>query len=330
MKFVSSLVKLSSVPPWATVVQHDNTPGWWTEVGGKHKVYLREKDNRVHLPRTFRGKALTDIRPEDFDALSKEDSGDAHYKLWRQDFDRQHDIDKIYNGYQFTPFGLVLLERLKKYLMKNKFDDVAQLGLDPKYSINMALFDKFLATPYLDKVKTIGRSIAKKYRMVITLLEEMGKKRLTSRMDRDFYYHWDKLKNLFDFDPLGYKPTAPQPEDEDEESEKTDDTLFKVKEAFMAEVHPFLNPQMASFIIMMENVAGCIDRNLLDIARQDFEHMTAILLKYIGQMGHHEIGQAAAQILQLPSYILLQNILIGNNNDGKNNTTQKPNRTNYL
>lgn len=310
MKFFTGITKLASVPPWASKHEVDGQEIYWTEVG-KHPVALRARDNRVHLPKGLRGKAVADIRAEDLDALPKEDSGKAHYDMWSEDFTQKRNHDKIYNGYSFTPFGLVLVERLKKYLSKCKCDQVEALGLDPKYNIKPETFDKLLASNDINKVRTMLRSVAKKYRMIAELLKAGGKARLVTRMDKDFYYHWSKLESFADFDPTSYKPQS-----EDSDGEKTakkaiDEELIYANEHFKNAVEPLLDPQMPAFIKAMESCSKYIDQNNIRKAQAQYEVMMTELMRYVGIYGHHPVGQKAEQILQLPSLIVMHSRLFG-------------------
>lgn len=303
MKFMSGFVRLSSKPPWAKLVHlpGDNIDGYWTELG-KHPVFLRDRDDRVHLPRTLRGRSVSSLRHEDLDAVPSTDSGASHYKLWLEDFNKQRLIDKIWNGYSFTPFGLILIDRWRKFMAKNHLDDVGQLGIDPKFSINLEHFDRMMQTPYLDRVRRTGRALAKKYRMIITLLQAINKTKTAARLDRDFYYHYDKLRDLLDFDAAAYDPETP--DEEDHEDAKVAESLdaLQLMGMFVTEVQPMLDPQMGLFIKELDVFHQCLEAGDEEKARIMFKTMTGTLMKYVGTLGNHPVGQAAQAILTLPSY----------------------------
>jgi hypothetical protein len=313
MKFFSGFTRLASLPPWASKINHDGVDGYWTDAG-KNKVFLNTK-NLVHFPKTLRGKSITDLRQEDFDAVPKEDQGDVHYDLWREDFDRKRQADKIFSDYKFTPMGQILIDRLRKYLLKCKLDDVTQLGLDGKYSINPAIFDKMLATPHVEKVRQYLKTVAKKYRMIITLLEDQGKQRLAKKYDRDFYFNWDKLAPLADFDAASYKPKVEAKEREDEEEDAINDNVaLEAKNKFIQDAEPLLDPQMGPVFAQLEALSRAVDDNDMIQAESALEHLAALLLGFTERFEHHPIAEKATQILTLPSFTLLHSKIVGEPN----------------
>lgn len=312
MKLFTGFTRLASKPPWAKTINHDGVDGWWTEFGGKHKVFLNSHSNRVHLPKSLRGKAIVDLKPQDFEMLDKEDSGDTHYKLWREDFDRNQQADKLFTNYNFTALGQVYLDRLFKYLIKCKLDDVSQLGLDSKFSINPNLQQKLLSTPDINKVRSMLKNVAKKYRMIITLLEDMGQQKLAKKYDKDFYYQWAKLEPLAQFDPASYKPKAEAKDrDDEEEVEAEDNVALHAKNQFLKDVAPLLDAQFGELIQAIEALSRSVDDNNLVQAELDLEHMVSCDMALIGRLHGHPLGQKAEAILQLPSLILLHDKLVG-------------------
>ena len=310
MKFINQIIKIASLPPWANKVILEGKECYWTEIG-KHPVALLASSNRVFLPKSLRGKAVADIRSADLDAVEKNDSGQTHYDLWNEDFTQKRNHDKIYNGYSFTPFGLVLVERLKKYLSKCKCDRVEDLGLDPKYNIKPETFDKLLTSNDMSKVRTMLRSVAKKYRMIAEMLKAGGKTRLVTNMDKDFYYHWSKLESFADFDPTSYKPQSEDSDGEKAAKKAIDEELIYANEHFKNAVEPLLDPQMPAFINAMESCSKYIDQNNIRKAQAQYEVMMTELMRYVGIYGHHPVGQKAEKILQLPSLIVMHSRLFG-------------------
>src|ERR1039457_2717460 len=97
---------------------------------------------------------------------------------------------------QWTDKGKILVDRLKKYIIKSKLDNAMNFGLPMRYSVRPEMFDKLLMQTNTEQVRSIGRSIGKKYRIVTEVLREAGKERLANKIDADFYYHWNKLEPL--------------------------------------------------------------------------------------------------------------------------------------
>ncbi len=315
MQFFTGITKLASRPPWSAEHEIDGQKGYWAETGTKnHPVFLRSKDNRIHLPKTLRGKSITDIRQEDLDSLDKTDSGHTHYGLWKKDFDRKSDNDKIYDGYHFNAYGLVLLERLKRFFAKNNLNDVTQLGLDNRYSIDLGTFDTLTQCTDIHKVQRIGRTLAKKYRMIIELLKSQNKSRLATKLDRDFYYNWDKLENFFDFDAAGYKPSAPDKvEEEPEEEMQQTSELVRTKDEFIDQANHLIHPQMAGFIKAMNQFDKAVNSNDMAKAKQTFQTMNTELMRILG-MSSGDVGNAAQEILHLPAMVLLHHKLFSEKN----------------
>ena len=107
-----------------------------------------------------------------------------------------------------------MLERLSKLIDKYELDDVANIGLESKYSINPMLIEKLLQTNNRDDVSRIGRLIGKKFALLIHLLNQVNPK-IAKRLDADFMFAYKKFIPLFGFNPVEYQPNIQQqPENE--------------------------------------------------------------------------------------------------------------------
>lgn len=308
MKFFTGFTRLAHIPPHVTVVNFDGIQGYWTINQDGHHIFLRSKDNKIWLPKSLRGKNPNDVSSEEFKAIPKEESGNASYELWKQDFNRSKAAEKIYDGFEFTDNGKILVDRLRKFILKSKLDNVAVYSLDPKYSIKPELFDKLMQQSNVERARSMGKNIAKKYRMIIELLKASGKSRVANKIDGDFYYNWNKLEPLFDFDPSKYKPKMDEPEPEEEESAPSE-TLQNLTLHFVEQVEPLLDPQMADFANILDSFKNVVKMENIPLAQKAYEAMTAMLMKNIGRYGNHSIGLASGKVIQLPSYILLHHKL---------------------
>lgn len=316
MKFVTAISKTASTPPWANVVHFDGTDGFWVDTNLGQPMFLRKQDHVIWLPRMLRGKKIEDLTPEEVKALPKEDSGKSLYKQWRQQHENEQAVGKLHNGYQFSDAGLVLVDRLKKLVEKYELDDVANLGLDRKFSINPALFDKLMATNNRGDVQRIGRLIAKKFALVIHLLNQVNPK-IAKRLDADFMFQYKKLQALFDFDVLQFKPNIPEPQDQVTDVEPT--TLTNVGDMlisdFVGEAQPLLSsdPQLAPVLQAMQQmsmawsqIAGVDAAKAIQSCQQPFHQMVDLLVKVTKLAPpEHPSHQAAAQVLNLPSLATL-------------------------
>lgn len=309
MRFTTNITRIAHVPPHAQICEWDNCSGYWTINQDGHHLFLRSKDNRIWIPRAFRGKNPGDVSNAEFSTLPKEDSGKASYNLWKEDFDRKNSATKLYDGFEFTDAGKLLVDRFKKFILKSKLDNVAVYSLDPKYSVKPESFDKLLTQSSADRVRSMGRSIAKKYRIATELLRESGKPRIANKFDNDFYYHWNKLEPLFDFDPSKYKPELASPEVDEEEEKSQTETLANIGDRFLEEARNLMDPQMGEFMSALSDFMKVIGKNNIPLAQKSYEVLASILMKYIGRMSQHPVGQAAEQIIQLPSFILLHHKL---------------------
>lgn len=301
MHFSTSITKIASIPPWANIVRWDDgTEGFWVDSNAGMPFFIRTQDKAIWLPKTLRGKKIEDLTPEEIKALPKEDNGKALYKMWRQQHENEQAIGKLHNGYQFSDAGLVLVDRLKKLVDKYELDDVANLGLDRKLSINPVLFDKLLATNNRDNVKRIGRLIAKKFATLIQLLNQINPK-IAKRLDADFMFQYKKLQALFDFDVLGFKPKSVDSEPEAEAGiepttmDHISDVLIK---AFVAETLPLLqDPQLAKPAQLFSLMATDPKK-----APEYFQEAVKFLAT-VAKLAHpgHPLAEAAMQVLNLPS-----------------------------
>jgi hypothetical protein len=312
-----TIIKIANRAPWnAEHTLADGVKGYWIENSDGHMLFINDTNGKIHLPKALRGKLPETIRPADFDTLDPEDTGKAHYSEWKKGYDTEKAKSKLWDNYGFTNEGQVLVDRLKKFIIKNHLDDVTQLnlGLEPKYSINLDVFDKLLNTPQIDRVGRLGRTIGKKYRLITAWLSHLGKIRLVNKLDRDFFYHWNKLASLFDIDLSKYKPEIDSEIiNEDVTPQETADTikaqLLAVHQAFLSAIHPLLDPQMSQFIGVLDKFNKDINSNQIMAAQSDFELMSNILMHYIGRAHMHSIGRAAEAILHLPEYILMHDKL---------------------
>jgi len=309
MKLFTGLTKIAHVPPHAKVVFWDNVDGYWTTNQDNHKIFLRAKDNKVWIPKLLRGRNPGDISPRDFDSIPREESGDASYKLWLEDFNRADSANRLFDGAAWSDKGKILVDRLKKYIIKSKLDNATNFGLPLRYSVRPEYFDALLQQTNLEQVRSMGRNIGKKYRILTELLRESGKSRLANKIDSDFYYHWNKLQALFDFDPSSYEPKK-QVAGEDEAEEKSQtETIQNITDSFLETARNIMDPQMSEFMNALSDFMKVVGKNNIPLAQKAYTNMTTILMKYIGQFGNHPVGQAAEQILQLPSFILLHHKL---------------------
>jgi hypothetical protein len=194
-------------------------------------------------------------------------------------------------------------------------DDTSQLGLDPKFSIDFKLFDRILLTPQIDKVQSMLKSIARKYRIIITALEDSGKAKVAKKYDKDFYYNWQKVAVLVpDFDPASYKPkTEAKNRENDEEKKVEDDVVQKAKDVFLKDCEPLLDPQMGEAFKFLNDLSKSVDSNDLVQGEIDLEHLCALMMGFIQKFPDHPLGQNAEKILHLPSLVLLHKKLMGEN-----------------
>ncbi len=306
---ITSILKLASVPAYANIVDFGGFRGYWTTNQDNHKIFLDSKSNRIVFPRALHGKNPGDVSSKDFAAIPQEESGDAVYKLWLADFNRKKSVDKLFNGFEFTNEGKLLVDRLKKFFIKSKLDNVAVYSLDPAYSIKPEMFDKLMMQTSIDKVRTLGRSIAKKYRIVIELMRAAGRSRVANKIDNDFYYHWNKLEPLFDFNPADYNPKKATNEPDEEQEKSQTETLQNIANSFLEESRNVMDPQMGEFMNALSDFMKVVGKNNFPLAQKAYENMASILMKYIGSYGKHPISLAAEKIIQLPSFILLHHKL---------------------
>jgi hypothetical protein len=245
MRLTTKITKLASTPPWAHVVNFAGISGFWVDTNIGSKMFIRQSDHVIWLPRTLRGRKVEDLSPEEVKAVPKEDSGKVWYKQWREQNDNDLAVEKLHNGYTFSDIGQVLIDRLQKLVDKYELDDVSNIGLDSKFSINPFLFEKLLKTNNRDDVKRIGRLIAKKFALIIHLLNQVNPK-MAKRLDADFMLQYNKLQNLFDFDVTKFEPNLPEPEEAPEPTHLFD-ILNHAVGNLVSEVKPFLtNPQLGS------------------------------------------------------------------------------------
>jgi hypothetical protein len=311
MKIITNIIRLAHIPPHVTITEMDGLKGFWTTNQDGHRIFLDIKSHRIIIPKALRGQNPQDVSDEDFKAIPTAESGNSSYKLWQEDFNRNKAATKIYDGFEFTNNGKILINRLKKSILKHHLDNIAVYSLDPKYSIKPEMFDKLMQQTNIDRAKYMAKIIAKKYRVIIELLKASGKIRAANKIDGDFYYNWNKLEPLFDFDPAKYKPKldAPEPEEEVEENPAPTDTLQNIVQAFVAEVEPLIDAQMSDFANILDSFKNVVSMGNIALAQKAYEVMTSLLMKNIGRYGLHSIGLASEKIIQLPSYALLHHRL---------------------
>ena len=308
MKLFTGLTRIAHIPPYANVLDFSGKKGYWTDHSEGGKIFLDSKSNRILFPKMLHGKNPGDVSAQDFAAIPKEESGNSVYKLWLEDFNRQKMVDKLFDGFSFTDQGKILVDRLKKSIIKSKLDNLSNYGLDIKYSINPEVFDKLMSQTSLDRVKSMARSIGKKYRIATELIRESGKPKIANKIDNDFYFNWNKLEPLFDFDPSKYIPSKATQET-DEQEEKSQETLQNIADAFLEETRNIMDPQMGEFQNAMGTFMKTVSKNNIPIAQKAYEAMISVLMMYIGRLGNHPVGYAAERIIQLPSLILLHHKL---------------------
>ena len=307
MKLFTGFTRIAHVPPHANVVDSPDgsgSKGYWTE-SDNGKLFLDFKTNRILIPKALRGRNPGDLNSKDFASVPKEENSDAVYKLWLADFNRKKSVDKLYDGFEWTDQGKILVDRLKKIFIKNKLDNVAVYSLDPKYSIKPELFDKLLVQSNADRVRSMGRSIAKKYRIVIELMRAAGRSRVANKIDNDFYYHWNKLEPLFDFNPADYNPKKATNEPDEEQEKSQTETLQNIADKFLEDARNLMDPQMMDFSNSLSTFMKIVGKNNIPQIQKAYEDMISILMMYIGRYFHHPVGMAAEKIIQLPSLILI-------------------------
>lgn len=301
MHFSTSITKIASTPPWANVVNYQGVDGFWVDSNAGMPFFLRKQDHIIWLPKSLRGKKIEDLTPEEIKALPKEDNGKNLYKQWREQHENEQAVGKLHNGYQFSDAGLVLVDRLKKLVDKYELDDLSNLGLDRRYSINPALFDKLLTTNNRDDVKRIGRLIAKKFATAIQLLNQVNPK-IAKRLDADFMFQYKKLQALFDFDVVGYNPNVQEPAEPETESGIEPTTLDHVRDVliktFVSDAQPLLtDPQLAAanqaFALMQASPQKA----------EDYLHQGLDFLMKVHKLAQpgHPLAEAAKKVLELPS-----------------------------
>lgn len=306
MKFFTGFTKIAHVPPHVNIVEFSGTRGYWTTTQEGYKVFLRAKDNKIWIPKAFRGHNPGDVSTLDFDSIPNEESGDASYKLWLEEFNRTNSAERLFDGAEWTDKGKILVDRLMKYIIKSKLDDAQNYGFALRYSVRPEMFAKLLQQTNFEQVRSIGRSIGKKYRILTELLRETGKQRIANKIDADFYYHWNKLEPLFDFNPEKYEPKKMVAGENEEEGENSqEETLQNICNRFIEDARNIMDPQMGQFSNAMSEFVKTINKNNIPLAQQAYTNMSNILMKYIGHFSYHPVGQAAERIIQLPSYILL-------------------------
>ena len=315
MKLTTKLIKIASnIPSWANIVniRDSSSPsgfvaGWWTSLFDE-PIFILQKNDVIWLPKSLRGKNPGEVLSEDIKSLEKEDRGKTHYNDWYNGFKEEQGFSKLWNGYQFTSLGLAYISKLEKFYLKNKLNNVEILNLDPKYSVNMELFQKLINANTLTRAIRVGRSLAKRYKIILELLKAAKKYRLVSRLERDFHTIWPKLNPIFSFDVSSYNPAIDTENDIDDNNEES---LSSMALSFIKESEPLLDPQMGSFIQILEEFNHATHQGNEGMSKSLYEEMSKNLLEYIGKFGHHSLGINAQNILQLPSFISLHNKLFG-------------------
>jgi len=305
MRMVTSILKIAHVPAFANVISWAGTSGYWTTNQDGNKLFLRAKDNRIWEPRALRGKNPGDVSKQDFDAIPKEESAGSSYSLWLEDFKREKSAEKLFDGAAWQDKGKILVDRLKKYIIKSKLDNATNFGLPMRYSVRLELFDKLLQQTNSEEVRSIGRSIGKKYRIITELLRESGKERLANKIDGDFYYHWNKIEVLFDFDPAKYNPKKAVAGENEEEEKSKEETLQNIADQFLQDTRGLLDAQMTEFSNSLSNFMKIVGKNNIPQIQQAYEDMASILMKYVSLYGDHPVAINAEKILQLPSMLLI-------------------------
>jgi hypothetical protein len=303
MKFISSITKLANKPPWAPMVSlRDGTNGFWIETKNGHKLFISDKNNLIHLPKSLRGKSTSSITLDDLNNVPKNDLGQVHYDNWKVIFDIKNKIKKVYDGHNFTKYGQDILNRLKDFIIKNKLDNVSEYGIDNKFSINLNIFDKIQSTPYIQKVRELGKILGKKYSDIIYLLHQNGKEKIVEKIDPNFEYLWKKIEPLFNIDLNNYIP-------------QTDKMVFKkynlleLLNELENELTNIIDPQMVEFINHFEAFYDNINKSNIFAAKFDYQKMNHDLLDYLTKNKNSHIEEIATRILNLNSFIEFHHIL---------------------
>ena len=193
------IIKISHLPNWANVINHDDETGYWAETESGHPVFLSPK-NRIILPKKFRGQKIDALSPEDFDNLPDDDKPDAHYKSWQDKIQKDKANSKLHDGFDFTEKGNALVNRLLSFAKKYNLDDVSKMGLPESESLNFDIFNKLLSgTNHVKEVKRLGAKLAKEIKQIINSVNKINP-RLAKKMNNDFVFQYKKLQQLFDFD----------------------------------------------------------------------------------------------------------------------------------
>lgn len=303
MKIVTSILKVANLPAWANVTNFMGTLGYWVDTNFGQPCFLRKDDNVIWLPKTLRGKKIEDLSPEELKNVPKEDSGKVLYKQWRLQNDIDQSVKKLHNGYAFSEVGKALIDKLHKLVDKYELDDVTNIGLDKRFSVNPVLFEKMLQTNNQDDVKRLGRIITKKVATIIHLLSQVNPK-IAKRLDADFMYQYKKLQALFDFDVTKFEPNIPEPtEPEVNYAELVGHIINIIKKNTNSSMEFY--PALQSF----SNLQNALNNPKPDInAAQGLYSLAMAELIKLGQT-NEQFAQLVPSLIVLPDFEELYNYL---------------------
>lgn len=317
MHFSTNITRIASTPPWANVTHFDGVEGFFVDTNAGDKVFLRKSDHVIWLPKSLRGRKVESLHPDELKMLPKEDSGKAHYESWRVKNDSELALSKLHNGYAFQPQGQALLERMTKLIDKYELDNTANIGLDPKFSINPDIFQKLIQSNNRDDVKRWGKVIAKKFAMIIHMLAQVNPK-MAKRLDSDFMFAYKKLMPLFDFDPTKFQPNLPQPQQQEEESITIAHILVMHATAALKEIRPLMSQDLVFFPVMQGFVRllGALkkfDFNAMNDYRKMFNDLINQMVDISAQSPSDDPfasdpAQIAQQVMASPALIELHHI----------------------
>lgn len=245
--FANRIKKIASTPLWANVVNLDDgsgpVQGFWVDSSLGMPFFLRKSDHVIWLPKTLRGKKLDSLTPEELQNVPKEDSGKVHYKNWKATSDKRNIAAKLFNGYAFTDAGIQLVQGLKKLADKYELDDVTNVRLERRLSINPGLFDRLLQCNNLQDVQRLGRLIVRKFVFIIKNMS-LTEPKIAKRLDADFMYQYKKIEPLFDIDPLSIDVELPEAFEENQIPDPRLDHVKVLMQNCEAEIEPIMDDDL--------------------------------------------------------------------------------------
>lgn len=273
--------------------------GFWI-LHGTGNYYFITPDGILFIPKSLRGKKVYDINDDHFNNLPEHEKNNPDYQEWLIDFQKNKNVEKIYNNHEFTKQGRDFVEKLRKFFIKNKFNKLETFGFNKEYSFDITYFDKLLAQNSLDRVKFYGRRIARNFRTIIEMMRNANKD--VNKIEQDFYYLWNKLSSIFDFDPQSF--TA----DEEVLEDSKESLICNTVENFISETINFITPQMIEIQNSIDKLYKSSKKSSAKITVKNFISLKELLNKYKTNYSSHDMGKNAKKILQSSSFLELQNI----------------------